>query len=337
MPRVRRNDPCPCGSGKKYKNCCMRQDRLQESRELEMGHDQAIVLYNALYDYAQSPRFMADLNEAFALYWGGRYTTTGIDDQIEIDDMRRTLEWFSQDYATSTEDRTVLDLFIERMTDGYPDEAIALLKAWTTALPGVFRVLDAGDSGQLLLLDCLRETDLTAHDTVLARNARPGDVLVGRHHVWLDQTRLSYMTLVLPADYEQGLVEYVRNAYSLYADTHYGASWDDFLSETGHIANAYLLSSQAEPLRSMIGPGTRFHDPAVTRDLLRDNTQRLMAEQEQAQREPEPRRAMGHRTASGIILPGAEPKAPQPGRSPVAPKEEEPPERPTILIPGRDF
>jgi len=21
--RVGRNDPCPCGSGKKYKNCCM--------------------------------------------------------------------------------------------------------------------------------------------------------------------------------------------------------------------------------------------------------------------------------------------------------------------------
>jgi preprotein translocase subunit SecA len=22
--KVGRNDPCPCGSGKKYKNCCMR-------------------------------------------------------------------------------------------------------------------------------------------------------------------------------------------------------------------------------------------------------------------------------------------------------------------------
>ena len=21
-PKVGRNDPCPCGSGKKYKNCC---------------------------------------------------------------------------------------------------------------------------------------------------------------------------------------------------------------------------------------------------------------------------------------------------------------------------
>ena len=24
-PRVGRNDPCPCGSGKKYKKCCMRR------------------------------------------------------------------------------------------------------------------------------------------------------------------------------------------------------------------------------------------------------------------------------------------------------------------------
>ncbi len=26
MPKVGRNDPCPCGSGKKYKNCCMKKD-----------------------------------------------------------------------------------------------------------------------------------------------------------------------------------------------------------------------------------------------------------------------------------------------------------------------
>ena len=26
MPKVGRNDPCPCGSGKKYKNCCMEKD-----------------------------------------------------------------------------------------------------------------------------------------------------------------------------------------------------------------------------------------------------------------------------------------------------------------------
>ena len=28
-PKVGRNDPCPCGSGKKYKNCCMKKDMEQ--------------------------------------------------------------------------------------------------------------------------------------------------------------------------------------------------------------------------------------------------------------------------------------------------------------------
>ena len=27
MPKIGRNDPCPCGSGKKYKRCCMGKDQ----------------------------------------------------------------------------------------------------------------------------------------------------------------------------------------------------------------------------------------------------------------------------------------------------------------------
>ena len=30
MPRTGRNDPCPCGSGKKYKHCCLDKDRAVE-------------------------------------------------------------------------------------------------------------------------------------------------------------------------------------------------------------------------------------------------------------------------------------------------------------------
>jgi preprotein translocase subunit SecA len=33
MPKVGRNDPCPCGSGKKYKHCHLRQDRKAERRQ----------------------------------------------------------------------------------------------------------------------------------------------------------------------------------------------------------------------------------------------------------------------------------------------------------------
>lgn len=30
MPKPGRNDPCPCGSGKKYKHCCLEKDRAAE-------------------------------------------------------------------------------------------------------------------------------------------------------------------------------------------------------------------------------------------------------------------------------------------------------------------
>jgi len=33
VARVGRKEPCPCGSGKKYKNCCLAKDREEESRQ----------------------------------------------------------------------------------------------------------------------------------------------------------------------------------------------------------------------------------------------------------------------------------------------------------------
>ncbi|MDD5922698.1 MAG: preprotein translocase subunit SecA [Eubacteriales bacterium] len=38
QPKVGRNDPCPCGSGKKYKNCCMKKD-MMKARELHMEQE----------------------------------------------------------------------------------------------------------------------------------------------------------------------------------------------------------------------------------------------------------------------------------------------------------
>jgi predicted metal-binding transcription factor (methanogenesis marker protein 9) len=32
--KVGRNDPCPCGSGKKYKKCCIAKDAVVEIRKV---------------------------------------------------------------------------------------------------------------------------------------------------------------------------------------------------------------------------------------------------------------------------------------------------------------
>ncbi len=33
MANIKRNDPCPCGSGKKYKNCCFQKDFIKVKSE----------------------------------------------------------------------------------------------------------------------------------------------------------------------------------------------------------------------------------------------------------------------------------------------------------------
>ena len=36
MAKARRNDPCPCGSGNKYKKCCLMKDEAEDQAQLEI-------------------------------------------------------------------------------------------------------------------------------------------------------------------------------------------------------------------------------------------------------------------------------------------------------------
>ncbi|MBC7255956.1 MAG: SEC-C domain-containing protein [Chloroflexi bacterium] len=328
MLKANRNDPCPCGSGKKYKNCCMRQDQITASREANLTVAEAALL-TALYRYAQGPQFQNDLAQAFEIYWGGRYDLRAISD-ADVEDMRRTIEWFLHDAHVGEARRHVIDLFIENETREYAPELLEILQAWASSALAVLRV-ERCSGGRLEALDLLREEPLTIADAIWARNAREGDLLAGRLYTLHGEHRLSRMTLLLPSQHEEPLVAYLRNAYTLYQDEHPKATWDEFLRENGHLVNAFLLSPRAEPLRAYIGPGTPYHDPARFRDRLREATRQAEEAQRRELAERE-RRREPPRTASGLILPGTV-AAPQPQEERA---QEEPTPRPRILIPGRD-
>ncbi len=327
MPKVHRNDPCPCGSGRKYKNCHMQQDRIDASRDLSLNVGEG-YLWNGLYQYAQSPRFAGSLVEGFRLYWGGAFDLRG-GAKLDSDDVRRMFEWFIHDFHTSTDNRYIIDLYRETQAADLPPDLAQVLDAWSQSAMGVFRITELGTEQHMVLYDPLREESLTIQSPTWSRNAQVGDLLIGRKYTLDGAKHLSYMTIALPQAFEQDLVAYVANAYHLFRDKHMDATWGEFLREEGHIFHAFLLSPRAEPFRSLIGPGTRYHDPAIGRDRLREFTERALAEERRKRmREEEPPRRE-RRTGSGLILPGREEEPEQEG-------EGERPARPTILIPGRD-
>lgn len=69
MERPGRNDPCYCGSGKKYKQCHMTAD-LAADREQRARNDAARDLRLALSEFAAGERFDAEA--------GKRPPTTGM-------------------------------------------------------------------------------------------------------------------------------------------------------------------------------------------------------------------------------------------------------------------
>lgn len=65
MPKTGRNDPCPCGSGKKYKHCCLEKDR---AAELAPAVRQRVVLQDHKANQAaQRQEALAALQESQAL------------------------------------------------------------------------------------------------------------------------------------------------------------------------------------------------------------------------------------------------------------------------------
>lgn len=44
MATISRNDPCPCGSGEKYKKCCMNTGGKSDSRRAQIGTAIAVVV-----------------------------------------------------------------------------------------------------------------------------------------------------------------------------------------------------------------------------------------------------------------------------------------------------
>lgn len=62
MADVGRNEPCPCGSGKKFKRCCLRKEAEEGARARELeDREVALALLNDFVD-----RFVPteELNEA---------------------------------------------------------------------------------------------------------------------------------------------------------------------------------------------------------------------------------------------------------------------------------
>ena len=75
MAKIGRNDPCPCGSGKKYKRCCINRDASAFSFTQE--ESETAIFKLAQFVEAELPMVMNEAHETLYDQWTDR--VEGID------------------------------------------------------------------------------------------------------------------------------------------------------------------------------------------------------------------------------------------------------------------
>lgn len=115
MPAPGRNDPCPCGSGRKYKHCCLRAADAEDASRTRLRTSEG-VLVPALFAFATEEWGDAFFGEAWEEFFAGA------DVPEQVDDSREFGTTFDPFFVFSF----VPDPAPGELPEGWPTEPVAL-------------------------------------------------------------------------------------------------------------------------------------------------------------------------------------------------------------------
>lgn len=333
MPRVGRNEPCPCGSGRKYKQCCMPKDQAMQMRGLSRRRDDEL-LWARLMAFGQRPAFTVDLHSAFSRFWNGDFDLAATE-ALQPQHLLPFLEWYIYDYRTTRDRQRIVDLFAAEEGPRLTEEQRALLADREAAYLSLYGVEGVTPEGRLEVGDLLVGGFYQVEDPGLARLAMPGDLLLGRrlgNGEDANDGRMSPGTVLLPAALGSELSAAAKRAFGAYRDEHYEAGWPEFLREAGYIMYHFLTTPEAAEAYERAPQREGYYDPRAAFEGMHAIMRRRAEEaaKKQAEEEARRRKEQGEepagppveRTAGGILIPGQPKPAPGGERG--------------ILIPGQE-
>jgi SEC-C motif-containing protein len=255
MPKIGRNDPCPCGSGKKYKQCHLPIEEAAAAEQLRLRRSVDTLLPKIIMA-AQAQ--VGAIPAAFDRFWDGKYTPAQLEDLDDLEGRggERFLTWFAFDYPL--EDGRTL---VERLVDGDSDQDQAdhqggspdltdvearLLRGWANVRLRPYPAQSVRKGQGIQVSDLLDERTYEVDDQAASRRVEPGEVVVA--HLVPAGTR-HYV-----AGAAAHLTEDTREKLREFADLHLealqheqpDATWDDMIHARSETLNHFVMQLPVE-------------------------------------------------------------------------------------------
>ena len=245
MPKVGRNDPCPCGSGKKYKHCHLPIEEAARADQLRLRRS-VDTLMPKILTAAQGQ--VEDIPAALERFWNGKYTVEQMDelDEQEGRGAERFLTWFAFDYRLA-DGRTLVERLAADPADLELAEAEAqLLEQWTTVRLRPYVVDTIAKGHGMHIHDLVDGTELEMEDHAASRRVELNEVVVA--HL-LPAGQFYYIggaASHLTEDTRQKLREFAELHLEAFQRDHPGATWADLLRERSEIINHFVMQLPTE-------------------------------------------------------------------------------------------
>jgi hypothetical protein len=244
VTKTGRNDPCPCGSGKKYKHCCLRKETAGKSEA--MGRDRAWdTMMNKLLDFSREARFRKDLEAAFDLFWNRSYTIEQVSELAPAQIMN-FLDWYAHDYRTADDGLRIVEIFLDEKRSALSEQERDVLRADSEALLSAFEVTSVEEGQAIGLRDVFQDLEAQLRYTPSLQGIKAGQLLLARLAVSNGYRRFSWISALIPPEVAEDFKAHIKEMFKLYQEEHFKASWAQFLRERSYLFNHHLLQVRGE-------------------------------------------------------------------------------------------
>jgi len=238
MTTVGRNDPCPCGSGKKYKKCCMLKETSVDLEAFRASRTEE-NLRGEVLRFATGARFKDEMVEAFSKYHLNKIDTSLLLKQDPLENIR-FLDWFINDHLHSKDNKRIIDIFGELRGKHLDEDQKQLLEEWKTSRRSAFEV-ESTEGGVLKLKDLFTEESYSLEDKAACEEVKAGEIVVARIASSRGKKTLAGAPIILGADSKQKLTEPLNAEFNKYRETHPDATISKFISENSNLLNSVAL------------------------------------------------------------------------------------------------
>ena len=227
-----RNELCPCGSGKKYKRCCLNKDVVLERAERKVGatQKQYSELYIKLYEYAQQDKFNEEIEKAKEMFYIVE------DETINAKFERFFNTYFMQDHIMDSKKVMTVEFFEDNRANLNKYE-IEILKNLFESYVSIYEVTEKLE-GKIVLKDCLTGTEVYTEDVNLLSGFEVGSYMISRIVTIEDTSILIDITISISDAVKDVIVNDLRTLFGQYEDLY--KDMKTFLIHHTHILYKYM-------------------------------------------------------------------------------------------------